>query len=204
MKQEFSDVTAFILAGGQSQRMGTNKAWLPVDGIPMIERVLAVARGVTDQVFILASSREYARLGVPLLNDLRQDGQRGAGPLAGIESALTHSERPFALVLACDLPFLAEDFLRLLLSLRIEAEVVLPEMETPTGPRPQGVCAVYSRSVLPIVTHLLDAGERRVDRLFEHALVRSVKWAEYAHLPDAERLLANLNTPEEYRQETQN
>ncbi|MBX7222110.1 MAG: molybdenum cofactor guanylyltransferase [Blastocatellia bacterium] len=192
------DVSAFILSGGESRRMGRDKAWVAVAGVPMIERVLAIARETTDTVAVIASpSAAYQCLGVPLRTDVRRDPDRPAGPLAGIETALTLAEREYVLVLACDLPFLTVEWLMFLLSKRHEASAVLPEVETHKGKTVQGLCAVYHRDILPTVSSLLDQGVRRVDALPRHLATRIVTPEEYAHLPHASQLLVNVNSPQE-------
>ncbi|HNJ42523.1 MAG TPA: molybdenum cofactor guanylyltransferase [Acidobacteriota bacterium] len=196
----FPDVSGFILAGGESRRMGVNKARLLVEGVPMIERVLRTLSAVTDDVSIVTNAPEtYLRLGVPLLGDLRRDANRGAGPLAGIEAALNATTRSFSLIVACDLPFLTAEFLSLLLNYRQEAQIVVPETTGVQKPRLHSMCAVYQASVYPVVTRLLDQGERRMETLLEHTTVRRIRASEYADFPHSNRLLINVNTPDDFQ-----
>lgn len=196
----FPDVSGFILAGGESRRMGVNKAHLLVEGVPMIERGVNTLLAVTDDISIVTNTPEaYLQFGVPLLGDLRRDAGRGAGPLAGIEAALHAATRSFSLIVACDLPFLTADFLSLLLSSRQDAQIVVPETTGTQNPRLHSMCAVYQASVSPVVTRLLDGGERRMETLLEHTTVRRIRASEYAHLPQSNRLLININTPDDLR-----
>lgn len=196
----FPDVSGFILAGGESRRMGVNKARLLVEGVPMIERVLNTLSAVTDDVSIVTNTPEvYLMLGVPLLGDLRRDASRGAGPLAGIEAALHAATRSFSLIVACDLPFVTADFLSLLLNYRQEAQIVVPETTGTQNPQLHSMCAVYQASVYSVVTRLLDNGERRMETLLDHTTVRRVRASEYAHLPHSNRLLININTPNDFQ-----
>lgn len=196
----FPDVSGFILAGGESRRMGVNKARLLVEGVPMIERVLRTLSAVTDDVSIVTNTPEaYLMLGFPLLGDLRRDASRGAGPLAGIEAALSATTRSFSLIVACDLPFLTAGFLSLLLQYRQDAQIVVPETTGVQKSQLHSMCAVYQASVYPVVTGLLDHGERRMETLLEHTTVRRIRASEYAHLPHSNRLLMNVNTPDDFQ-----
>ena len=104
------NLSAVILAGGQSRRMGKDKAWIEFDGQPLIERTLRAVRssGIT-QVFISGrAGTDYSVLGCPVL----LDQEAGLGPLAGIERALEATRASLMLVLAVDLPRMTAAFLR--------------------------------------------------------------------------------------------
>jgi molybdopterin-guanine dinucleotide biosynthesis protein A len=107
---------------------------------------------------------------------------------------LTHAETPYVLILACDLPLISTEFLRRLLARRGAAAVVA---ESAPGRR-SGVCAVYPRAALATATELLDAGVRRMDAFLARIPVTVMPFVEYAGLPQAEALLTNVNTPEDY------
>src|SRR5688572_9023694 len=100
---------AVILAGGQSRRMGRDKAWLEVEGQPLIRRQIKLAREIgATEVFISGRPDcDYSTLGCPGLTDQFSN----AGPLAGIERALDTATAPLLLVLAVDLPRLTPDVL---------------------------------------------------------------------------------------------
>src|SRR5687768_5891466 len=96
------NLSAVILAGGESRRMGQDKAWLNVDGVPLISRALAIVRELAiDEIFISGrSGQDYSTFGCPVLEDLRPD----LGPLGGIERSLAASTASAVLVQAVDLP----------------------------------------------------------------------------------------------------
>jgi molybdenum cofactor guanylyltransferase len=186
------DVSACILAGGRSRRMGRDKAFLPLAGKPMLARVADAARPLVACVSVVADAgAEYGTFGVAVVPDARAGR---CGPLAGIETALTHAETPYVLILACDLPLVSTEFLRLLLARRGAAAVV---PESAPGRR-SGVCAVYPRSALATATELLDAGVRRMDAFLARIPVTVMPFSDYAGLPQAAALLTNVNTPEDY------
>jgi molybdopterin-guanine dinucleotide biosynthesis protein A len=129
------------------------------------------------------------------------------GPLGGIHTALAHCEaNEFALILACDLPFITTEFLSLLWDVH--------QSENPQSPSPnpqsitvpmdqsnrlQPLAAIYNQSLEAIVRQMLAANELKVDMLYSRVSTRRVGFAEFAHLRGAERFFINVNTPEEYQ-----
>jgi len=103
-------LSAVILAGGESRRMGRDKAWLEVGGQPLIRRALSTVRdsGIQEVVISGRAGTDYSTLGCPVLFDL----EPGRGPLGGISRALAAATTPLVLVLAVDLPGITAAFLR--------------------------------------------------------------------------------------------
>jgi molybdopterin-guanine dinucleotide biosynthesis protein A len=104
------NLTAVILAGGESRRMGRDKAWVPFEGKPLLQ--LAVERlqalGVAEILISGRAGQDYSALKRPVLFDL----EPGYGPMGGIERALHETASPLVLVLAVDLPHMSVDFLQ--------------------------------------------------------------------------------------------
>lgn len=180
-------VEGFVLAGGRSRRMGRDKAGIEFQGTTLLARAFATVSAVAVKTTVIART-PYP--GFPVIADLRPD----CGPLAGIETALSVAQTDAVIVLACDMPFVTADFLKLLTSKAGKDRAVIP---VDAAGRPCGVCAVYGRKILPQVSNRLDADERRLERLFSSIVVEFVPFTDFAALPDAERFLVNLNTPED-------
>jgi len=107
-----SDLCAVILAGGESRRMGFNKALLEINGRPVIQTLAELARKITDEVLISANDAGgYAFLGLTIVPDVH----RGQGPMAGLHAAFARTSRSLVLLMACDLPNLRGDLLRSLI-----------------------------------------------------------------------------------------
>ena len=142
----------FVLAGGRSSRMGTDKALLPVRGRTMLEHMAAQVLAAAGNVTIIADPARYSRFGLPVVADQRQ----GCGPLGGIVTALGVSEQPWNLITACDMPDLDAPFLIGLLDqafgLRDPCDCVAPL--GPAGLEP--LCAVYHRDAMPKLRAALD------------------------------------------------
>ncbi len=198
---------AAIQAGGRSRRMGSDKAWVEIDGRSMIERVLTVAQPLAQRLAIVISQTtleqdRYVALAEKWHAELLIDPYDFCGPLGGIATALQHceEEEESALILACDLPFLTAEFLQLLgtshSALRTPHSALLIIPEDHTG-RPQMLCGLYDAACLPFAQKLLAEGKLRVDGLCSLVSVQMLRWTDYAHLADAERLLLNCNTPDD-------
>src|SRR3979490_362027 len=120
---DVDDVTAFILAGGKSTRMGKDKAFLEFKGRILLARALELVAGTAREVRIVGSPAKFAAFG-KVIEDIYQD----QGPLAGIHAALKSSSTELNLVLAVDLPFVKPDFLKYLISVarQTKALAVVP------------------------------------------------------------------------------
>lgn len=181
-------LTVAILAGGQSSRMGTDKAFVPVLGRPLIEDILAQLAGLGAETILITNRPEaYAYLGVPLFGDRRP----GTGALGGLYTALACAAQPHALVVACDLPFVVRPLLDYLLSLRTEADAVVPRLAGEAEP----LRAIYSRACLPAMEAALDAEKRRVISFFPAVRVRWVDEPELDRFDPRHLSFFNVNTP---------
>ncbi|HZS07963.1 MAG TPA: molybdenum cofactor guanylyltransferase [Blastocatellia bacterium] len=199
-----SNPQCFIQAGGRSARMGEDKSWLPLDGRPMIEHVLAAACEIAPHPAIVISSKNpqaarYHELAERWHAEVLDDLYNHCGPLGGIYTALAGcSAGESALILACDLPFVTAEFLR---RLRQIHETEKPDLTIPLdrASRAQMLVGIYSAACREPLGRMLGWNELAADRLRLRVRARLVPFREYAHLPDAARFLTNVNTPEEYQ-----
>lgn len=159
-----SHVSAAVLAGGQSRRMGVDKALLQFEGVPLLKRVLEVLDEVSNDVFIVGSRPDYYDFGTPVF----ADSFPGTGPLGGIATALKHANHDFVLVVACDMPWLSADLLRALVREPRTYQALVPVLVGPGGARAlEGLHAVYAKSCLDSIVVRLEAGTFQVARLFD-------------------------------------
>ena len=177
--------TAVILAGGNSARMGQDKALLPIGGRPMIEHICDQLRPHFKQILLSANDADkYAFLGVPVV----PDKVPGQGPLMGIASALEASAHDLNLVIACDIPGINIDFVRRMLA---EAEGYDGVVPVTNGSRYEPLLALYRKSVLGPIREVLSSGRRRVRDLFELCRINCIELGDAAWL-------RNLNTVGDY------
>lgn len=160
------NVTAVLLAGGSSRRMGFDKGLWSVGGRPLLQLLAARLAEVTDEVLLSANDpAAYGSVGLTIIPDIFPR----CGPLAGVHAAMLHSWRPWILALACDLPRISSAMLKNLIRHTRGFHAVVPL--TSDG-RLHPVCAAYRRDCLPAIERLLCRGENRMTRLLEEPGLR--------------------------------
>ena len=186
-------VTGVILAGGQSRRMGRDKASLPFGKGLLIERVIEVAQQVTDGVILITNTPEqYQHFGLPMFPDVIPQ----AGSLGGIYTGLVSAKTPYSLCLACDMPFVKPEFLRLLCDTAAEADVVVPRNAEDFQP----LCAVYSQVCREPIRQKIEASRLKITGFFDQVRVRIIEGELLARYDPHDIMFFNANTPEEYQQ----
>ena len=189
-------VTAIILAGGQSRRLGRDKAVEPFHGEPLIRRVIrravaAVAAG--EVVVVVASPERAAALPLEPAHRAAVDVFPGGGSLGGIYTGLEASATEWALVAACDMPFLSAPLLEYMAGLREGYDAVVPVVEG----RPEPTHALYARRCRPAIEHKLRAGELKISGFFDEVAVRYVAEDEVRRFDPELLSFFNINRPED-------
>ena len=182
---------ASILAGGRSQRMGRNKAWLELGNEPTIARLIRILSEPFESVRIITNEAHgFESLEVPVLIDEKP----GSGPLGGIHTALSTTKHQATFVVGCDYPFTNSHFVRGLASLIPGHDAVVPRQDRVPVP----VCAFYSTRCLPAVETSLDRRILEARTFLSQVNVRWVEDRELEQLDPSGVALFNLNTPEDY------
>ena len=185
------NVTGFILAGGKSSRMGTEKAFVTLDGRTLLARVLQTVRSVTAAVRIVGDPEKFAPF-APCVRDVFP----GCGPLGGVHAALRSSTSDLNLILAVDLPFVSPALLHFLVSRArnsVSALVIVPRSAQGWQP----LCAVYRRAFADRAETALQAGRFKIDALFEDASTQVIAENELEAAGFSARAFRNVNTPED-------
>ncbi len=221
------EVSAVILAGGRSARMGQDKAWLDIQGQPMAEhiarRILPLA---AELIFVAQDAEPFRRLASALPVPARVTADRfpGAGPLAGIHAGLSEARLDLVLVLAVDMPFVRVPLLRYMISLAAGYDAVVPALPHVAPPQRgtaagahrteeheaasttpserlalEPLHALYRLRCLPAVTARLEAGDRRAISFLPDVRARLVLPHEIAPFDPDFSSFRNVNTPEEWR-----
>jgi molybdopterin-guanine dinucleotide biosynthesis protein A len=183
-------VTAFILAGGKSSRMGSDKAFLPLGGETLLAKALKVARSVTEEVRIVGDAEKFSGFGRVV-----EDVYRDQGPMGGIHAALSGSSTDLNLILAIDLPFVEANLLRYLLSRAREsgAMVTLPRAAQYLQP----LCAIYQRAFSVVAEESLRNGKNKIDSLFAKVQTCVIEEEELVRGGFSPAIFRNLNTPDD-------
>ena len=186
-------LTIVIQAGGESRRMGQDKALAPFLGQPLIQRLVTRLSPMADELIVTTNQPDaFKFLGLPLFPDARP----GRGALGGLYTALAHASQPLVAVVACDMPFANAGLLAFQARVLQDeaADVAIPLM--PEGYEPMH--AVYRRETcLPAVEWALDNDQWKLISWFSRVRVRALS-PEECHLLDPQDLaFANVNTPQE-------
>ncbi len=181
-----------IIAGGQSRRMGRDKAFVHLAGKPLIEHVIerSAELGQDETILITNMPAQYAHLGLPMHRDILPN----KGSLGGIYTALVQAQCPDVLVLACDMPFVNSDLLRYMADqIRADIDIVAPRVDC----YPQGLHAIYKKTCIAPIANQLAADRLKIIRFYDQMRVRYLDETEYAAFDPLGRCFANLNTPAE-------
>ena len=177
-----SAMAGFVLTGGQSSRMGRDKALLAMEGTVLVARTAALVRAAAGSVTLIGAPERYAHLDFPAQPDLVQN----CGPIGGLYTALRMTGADWNLLVACDMPSLTEAFLRGLVDAAAECSSACLVPEAASGLHP--LCAVYHRRALPDVTAAIESRRYRM-----HDLLRTLGAEAWPAADSA--ILENVNTP---------
>lgn len=183
-------LTAFVLAGGRSTRMGTDKAFVVLDGQTLLARTLDLVRSLMSDVRIVGDPGKFAPFA-----SVVEDMFPGCGPLAGIHAALRSSQTDLNLILAVDTPFVTPVLLQYMLGRATDSSATVTVPRTSQGWQP--LCAIYHRNFASIAEEALRAGHYKIDPLFSEAGVQVISEVELQSAGFAPHLFSNLNTPED-------
>ena len=179
----------FVIAGGKSSRMGTDKAFLNFGGQTLLDRALEVVGSVCDSVTVVGDPDKFEyRSVVP-------DVFPGCGPLAGIHAGLAHSTAELNLMLAVDMPFVSKELLGFIFATAENSDAIITVPRAGQGLQP--LCAVYRLDFLTVAEQALRAGKYKIDAAFPGVAVRVIEEDELAPLGLSERSFFNVNTPQD-------
>jgi molybdopterin-guanine dinucleotide biosynthesis protein A len=190
--QRMDPISVIVLAGGESRRMGANKALLPVDEQEtLVGRVVANLRALSDDIILVSNSPElYADLDVRHASDRFQ----GAGPLAGLHAGLQTARHEWSFVAACDMPLVDHRLVRFMMVNAAGYDAVVPRV----GDAVEPLHALYSRTCLPAIEARLQSEQRRVVSFYPDVRVRYVDEREIVIFDRTGRTFSNANTPEDW------
>jgi molybdopterin-guanine dinucleotide biosynthesis protein A len=181
-------LTVAVQAGGQSSRMGEDKALKLFLGRPLIERVIERLTPIADEMIVTTNRpAEYGFLkDIRLITDLKP----GRGALGGLYTAVASAAHPFVAVVACDMPFASANFFESASSLMVGSEADVIIVKTEQGYEP--LHALYRRETcLPAIEAAIDADQWKVTSWFSQVKVHEVKDFDPV-------CFWNLNTTEEF------
>ena len=199
MNKKYKEITGFILAGGDSKRMGVNKALLKVGNKTIIERSRDLMQNIFEKVFLSTNDFEtYMFLNIPMIADI----YKSLGPLSGIHAGLVASETKINFFLSCDLPLMSEEMIRFICEQRTEKPISISSAEG----RNQYLCGIYNKSLIPTVEDILQSSNNSINKngksfssIKKMIVTTGAEIIETENLPFYnEEIFSNMNTQNDF------
>lgn len=181
------NLSAFILAGGKSSRMGQNKALIKVNELEMILHSLNLAGKFTPLLHISGDKEEYKTFGHPIIKDQINE----IGPLGGIHSCLVHSKTTFNLFLPCDVPYLSESVIQNLLNTIEDSDYQAVIAKGSKGKEP--LIIILNKNTLAILQSQIILGDYKIQHFLANINTMEVDMSQ-AEIENPQ-LFNNLNSP---------
>ena len=200
MVKVISDITAIIIAGGNSFRIGEDKAMLTLNGITIIERTFNLLQNIFSKTIIISNNTHNYKF---LTKKIYKDIFPGLGPLSGIHSGLKHSQTNINFIISCDLPLINSQTINFIISKNSASDIILPKTESII----HSLCGIYKKSCLETAEKLLQNANTKINernsktkvKLFD--LINSVR-TDYIELSREkfyeEDVMFNMNTLNDY------
>lgn len=186
------DLDALVLAGGESRRVGSPKALMPLGGTTLIRTVIALLHPLFRRVVVVARDNQaLASLGIEVLTDARPE----RGPLVGLARGLAASDAPWCFVVGCDMPFLRPQVIHRMAAHLGGCDILAPQVEGWLQP----LHAFYGQGCLPYAEELLDSGVTSLRALFPLCKVRGIAAADFLDIDPELLSLKDVNTMEDYQ-----
>lgn len=198
----YKDISAAILSGGKSSRMGTNKSLLQLNGKTVIFHLNELMNSIFENVSIITNEPElYQNIESPKFKDIH----KGNGPLSGIHSALFHSKTDYVFIISCDIPLINKEIIQSIIEYPSENLIKVPKADGFI----QNLCGLYHKSLIPKIEDIfsleigyetLENGKKKrckIHQLIDNTattIIENVEELNGYH----KNVFINMNKPEEY------
>ncbi len=180
-------ITGIILSGGQSTRMGTDKALIRVNGKTLLENAIAICKPFCSNILISSNHTKHGKFGYKII----PDEIKNCGPLGGIYSCLNQSETDWNFVISVDAAFVEPEFVSFMISETVDLDAVAPIHNFGKEP----LVAMYHKNSLAEIKKMLDLGDFKMHNLLNSINTKYVDsqiWVE--RYP---KIFGNLNHPDD-------
>jgi len=187
------NITGVILSGGKNRRMGTNKAFLNINGTKIIERTVGLLKDIFSEVLIVTNvPLSYLHLKATLVTDILAD----KGPLGGLYSALFFASHSRVFVCACDMPFLQRNFIEYMVQQPPTYDIIVPD----AGDGLQPLHAIYAKSCLPTVRNALEQNKLKMTGFYKGFNVLVIPEGVVNTYDPSKKMFLNVNTGDDLKQ----
>ena len=186
----YNDVTCIILAGGASRRMGQDKAFIQIEGIPLLDYVYSKCQELFKEIIIVTNQpQQFIDYKTPVI----EDEIRGAGSLGGLYTGLKSASNEYTFCVACDMPFLKPELIAYLIEKRLHNDVVIPK--TKEGLEP--LHAIYSKRCIEPIKQCIEKGVFKITHFLPEVQVHYCEEEEIKKVDPALISFINANTKKE-------
>jgi len=183
-------MTGIILSGGKSTRMGENKAFIKIEGVPIVSRIYTLFKELFQEVIIVTNQPElFKNFDSKIYSDLLPN----KGALGGLFTGLFFSNFQYSFCVACDMPFIKKSLVQYLIN-NIEGEdVIVPRAKDGLQP----LHAVYSKNCLDPIKKIMEQGKYKIIDFYNLVSIKIVEEKDFTSLDPLRESFINVNTPEE-------
>lgn len=184
------DISGIILSGGKSARMGENKAFIEIDGVPIIHRIYSLFKELFQEIIIVTNQKE---LFLNIKSKIYTDLLPNKGALGGLYTGLFFSNFSYSFCVACDMPFINKSLVKYLIKNIEDYNVIVPL--TKDGLQP--LHAIYSKNCLDAIKKTIENGKYKIIDFYSLVNVKILKEEDFGYLDPLRESFINVNTPEE-------
>jgi len=166
MNTKTKPIYGYILAGGKSSRMGTDKGLLLFEGKAMIQYVIEQMQAVFSKLVLVSNNPEYEKFGLEVIPDLIKD----SGPAGGIYTALKHSKAKLNFMVSCDMPFITKEAIAFIIENTNESQIVLLENQGKIEP----LFGIYSKDCENIWLELIQQNTIKLQKMVSHFNLKTI------------------------------
>lgn len=188
MDTQTKHINAYILAGGKSSRMGTDKGLLLFEGKAMIQYVIEQLQPIFSKLVIVSNNPEYEKFGLEVIPDLIKN----IGPAGGIYTALKHSEAKLNFIVSCDMPFITKEAIAFVIENRNESQIVLLENQGKIEP----LFGIYAKDCEDIWFELIQQNTIKLQKMVSYFKLKTIPVENNEIFKES--FFKNINTKEDF------
>jgi molybdopterin-guanine dinucleotide biosynthesis protein A len=188
MDTKTKPINAYILAGGKSSRMGTDKGLLLFEGKAMIQYVIEQLQPIFSKLVIVSNNPEYEKFGLEVIPDLIKD----IGPAGGIYTALNHSDTQLNFIVSCDMPFITKEAIKFIIKNTNESQIVLLENQGKLEP----LFGIYAKDCEAVWLKLIQQNIIKLQKMVSYFKLKTIPVENNEIF--MESFFKNINTKEDF------
>lgn len=188
MSNQFDHFNGYILAGGKSSRMGTDKGLMLFKGKAIIEYVIEQLQPAVNKVTIVSNNPEYEKFGFAVIADLIKE----TGPAGGIYTALNHTDTDLNFIVSCDMPFISKEAIEFMFQNKSKSQIILPVRQGKMEP----LFGIYSKDCLFKWHELMEGAVIKLQEMVTNFQLNKIEVDNNVQFSDS--LFMNINTKKDF------